>query len=219
VDLRHVASVLWPYRVALLTVALLGGLAGMFLSALIPPTFESEATLLVAADASGRPPSAYEDLLAAEILARTYAELGHTTPILLAALEQAGVTMEPAELAEVVVVEPVRNSALIRVVARAGSSVDAQRLTDAVASEVATLATGNEEGMQLVVFEPAEAQAEPVSPRVAVNAIVGAAAAIFGTAAIPLLLGRRQSPPAPQFTTSQEQAQRRRTVVTDRFKT
>lgn len=215
-DLRHAASVLWPRRLTLLTVALLGGLGGFIVSVLMPPTFESEATLLVA-DASGRPPSAYEDLLATEILARTYAELGHTTPILVAALDRAGVTLEPAELAEVIVVEPIRNSALIRVVARASSSRDAQRLTSAVASGVAELATGNEEGMQLVVVDPAEEPEEPVSPRVAVNVVVGTAAAILGAAAILLLVTRRSQQPAPQFTTFEEQARRRRSVGTDRF--
>jgi capsular polysaccharide biosynthesis protein len=218
VDLRRAASVLWPHRLTLVIVAVVGALGGIFVSSLMTPTFESEATLLVA-DASGRPPSAYEDLLASEILARTYAELGHTTPVLVDALDRAGVDIQPADLAERTIVEAIRNTALIRVVARADSAEDAHALATALATGVSDLASTDESGTRLVVVDPADEPTEPVSPRLPANAVVGAAAAVLATAAVILLVTRRKPEAEPEFSTFEEQAQRRRSVGSDHFTT
>jgi capsular polysaccharide biosynthesis protein len=215
-DLRHAASVLWPHRLVLLAAIVVGGLAGVFVSYYLPSTYESEATLLVA-DASGRPPSGYEDLLAAEILARTYAELGHSTPVLTAALDGASIVLEPADLAERMIVEPIRNTSLIRIVARGGTATEAHALASALATEVSSLATTNEDGMRLVVVDPAEEPSAAVAPRVSVNAVVGAVIAFLGTAAVILIVGRPEPAIAPQATTFEEA--RRRSVDSDRFPT
>lgn len=218
VDLRRAASVLWPHRLTLVIVAVLGAFAGYFVSSLMTPTYESEATLLVA-DASGRPPTAYEDLLASEILARTYAELGHTTPVLVDALDRAGVDLQPADLSDRTIVEPIRNTALIRVVARADSAEDAQALASALATGVTDLAPADESGTRLVVVDPADEPTDPVSPRSVVNAIVGAAVAFLVTAAVILLVTRRKPDLEPEFTTYEDQARRRRSVGSDHFTT
>ncbi len=188
-DLRYAASVLLPRWPILLVSAILAGTLAYFASGLLPQTFESQATLLVA-DQSGRPPAAYEDLLAAQILAGTYAELGRTTPILGAALERAGVNITIDEFEDVAIVESVGTSTLVAVTVRARSAQEARQLTDALATEVAALAPATVNGMQLSIVDPASEPDDPVSPRPMVNAALGAGVAMMLAAGVLLLAAR-----------------------------
>ena len=188
-DVRHAIGILWPRTPVLLAAAVLAGLVAYFASGLLPLTFESRARLLVG-QASGTPPSAYEELLAAQILASTYAELGSTTPLLQAAHEAAGVDIALQTFEESVRVEPVRNSPLVEVICEQRTADSASRMCNAVANEMALLSSGDGEQLSLVIIDPAEPAPSAVAPRPLTNALVAGLASMVIVGSLILLLDR-----------------------------
>ncbi len=188
-DVRYAIRILWPRFPVLLAAAVLAAAVAFFASGLLTPTFESRARLLVG-EASGIPPSVYEELLAAQILASTYAQLGAATPLLQAAHEAAGVDVPLRTFTDSVRVEPVRNSPIVEVICEFRTAEAAARMCNAVADEMAVVGSGDGEQLSLVIIDPAEPPPSAVAPRPLTNAVVAGLAAIAIVGGLILLLDR-----------------------------
>lgn len=189
-DVRYAIGVLWPRTPILLVAAILAGAVAFFGSGFLPPTYESRARLLVG-QASGIPPSAYEELLAAQILATTYAELGASTPVIEAALATSGVDVPLRVFEESVRVEPVRNSPLVEVVCEYRTADEAASMCNAMADEIAALGSGDSGQLSLVLIDPAEPGPSPVAPRPLTNGVAAGVGALALVGGLILLFDRR----------------------------
>jgi capsular polysaccharide biosynthesis protein len=189
-DVRYAIAVLWPRTPILLVAAVLAGAVAFVGSGFLPPTYESRARMLVG-QPSGIPPSAYEELLAAQILATTYAELGAATPVLEAALEASRVDVPLRVFEESVRVEPVRNSPLVEVICEYRSPEEAARMCNSMADEIAALSSGDEGQLSLVIIDPAEPGPSPVAPRPLTNGVAAGVAAVALVGGLILLFDRR----------------------------
>lgn len=185
-DVRHALAVLWPRAWILIASGLIAGATAFAATGFVAPTFESQATLLVG-QSSGAPPVVYEDLLAAQILANTYAELSTTTPILTAAREEAGLSIPIAELREQVRVEGARNSPLIVVTTTFPDPDDAARAANAIAEATASIGAGGSDSLHVSVVDPAEPATQPIAPRPFFTALAAAGFAFVVSAGIVLL--------------------------------
>jgi capsular polysaccharide biosynthesis protein len=165
---------------------MVAGVVALLASGFLPVTFESHATLIVG-QSSGAPPIVYEDLLAAQILANTYAALGTTTPVLTAARERSGISISIDELRGKVHVEAARNSPLVVVTAESPTALEAARVANAVARETAAIGANDGGSLQVSVVDPAEPAEQPVSPRPLMNAAVAGAIGVLASAAFVLL--------------------------------
>ena len=188
-DIRYAIRVLWPRTPVLIAAAILAAAVAFIGSGFLPPTYESRARLLVG-QASGIPPSAYEELLAAQILSTTYAELGSATPVLEAALAASGVDIPLRIFAESVRVEPVRNSPLVEVICEFRTAAEATSMCNAMAEEIAGLGSGESGELTLVIIDPAEPGPSPVAPRPLVNGVAAGVGALVLVGSLILLLDR-----------------------------
>src|SRR6478672_645179 len=83
--------------VALVGAIVFGAVAAL-VSMRLPKTYEAGTTLLIGRSSTGSDPG-YDDLLAAQLLAQTYAELATTRPILAAVASRLRLEQTPEELA------------------------------------------------------------------------------------------------------------------------
>jgi polysaccharide biosynthesis transport protein len=98
---------------------MLAALASYVVSSRLPRVYEGSVKLLVTPGQPGNSASNYNDVLAAERLTRTYAEVLRTKPIVDEAARAAGITLSYDKLLPLVAVTPVRDTQLIQVNARA----------------------------------------------------------------------------------------------------
>lgn len=181
VDVRYALEVLWPRAGILIASGIIAAVAALAGTSFLPPEFESHATLLVG-QSSGAPPVVYEDLLAAQILAETYASLSTTTPVLAAARERSGLSISVDELRDLVRVEALRNRPLIVITSTFRTGDEAARAANAVAQETAAIGASDSESLQVSVVDPAEPAAQPVSPRPLVNAAIAGGIGVVASA-------------------------------------
>jgi capsular exopolysaccharide synthesis family protein len=112
-ELRRYAAIIgrWLWLIVLCT--LLAGGTAFIVSRTSTPIYEASATLLIN-EARSPDVNDYTSILTSERLARTYAELLKTRPILEQVIERLGLSLEPTELAKDITVQPVRDTQLIR---------------------------------------------------------------------------------------------------------
>jgi capsular polysaccharide biosynthesis protein len=149
----------------IVVIAVLSGVVALVVSLVIPPTYESETTLLV-----GSPTSAdYEGILAAQLQAQTYAELATTKPVLDAAALKAGTTGD--EILEDVTVQTPRSTPFVTILARDADPARAAAIASAIADELIDYDSAvGETVFGLTVVDPALVPEEPATPRPLVNA-------------------------------------------------
>jgi len=150
--------------------AILAGIAAavvaFVISTRLPSTFEGRATMLVGS-ASGE----YTDLLAAQILTQTYAQLVVTEPVLEAALQDAGLAGQTEALELSVRGVPNRDSLTVSIVAEANDADAAATVANAIAAELARVGPSGDPtlddaretvraGMETMASEIAAARAE-----------------------------------------------------------
>ncbi len=104
----------------------LGAGGGLALSLLLPPVYESEATMLLNQATSLSGPQ-YTDLLAGDRLGKTYADLILRRDVLKATISELGLSMTPDELAAQASADQVRDTQLVVVRVR---NSDAQQAAD-----------------------------------------------------------------------------------------
>jgi non-specific protein-tyrosine kinase len=108
---------------------LLGALAGYGLSLALAPVYEAKATLLLNQAANPAGPQ-LNDLLAADRLGKTYADLILRRDILTLAIQELNLPLSPDELARNAEAAQVRDTQLIEVRVRAGSAPRAADLAN-----------------------------------------------------------------------------------------
>jgi capsular polysaccharide biosynthesis protein len=186
VDVGYALRVLLPRTWILIASGMVAAVAALLASGLLPLTFESHATLIVG-QSSGAPPIVYEDLLAAQILASTYAELSTTTPVLSAARARAGISISIDELRDHVRVEAVRNSPLVVVTTDFPTAEEAALVANAVAQQTAAIGGGDSDSLQISVVDPAQPAEQPIAPHPVMNAAVAGAIGVLASAVFVLL--------------------------------
>jgi capsular exopolysaccharide synthesis family protein len=134
VKLRRYAALVWKWLWLLALGALLGGGASYGVSRSLAPTYQASATLLVTQATTPAGPS-YNDLLGAERLARTYAQVLTSRPVLLGAAATLQLPASYEQLQQLVSVEIVRDTQLLIVSAQHTDPEVAARLANAVAAE------------------------------------------------------------------------------------
>jgi uncharacterized protein involved in exopolysaccharide biosynthesis len=87
-----------------IVVSIVFGAAAAIVTTLLPKSYEANTSLLIGISTTGSDPG-YQDLLASQLLAQTYAELASTRPIMLAVIEDLGLDQTPQQLAESLRVE------------------------------------------------------------------------------------------------------------------
>src|SRR6476620_3312234 len=101
----------------LIIVPVIGALAAFGLSKLATPTYEASLTLWVS-QASSAAGQQYNDILAAERLAKTYGALIIKRPVLQQTIDELGLKMTPDQLGDMVSVKMVRDTQLLEVSVR-----------------------------------------------------------------------------------------------------
>lgn len=129
------------WRVAL-CVAILSGLAATAVAAQLPPTYESRVQLL-----TGPTNTNFQTLRAAGELARTYAELAVTQPLLQGAADEVGIKGGTDRLRKTVKVSASTVSRLVTISARDEDPLLAARTATAVADQL--LALREADGVQV----------------------------------------------------------------------
>ncbi len=128
-ELRQYAAIIgrWLWLIVLCT--LLAGGTALVVSRNSTPIYEASATLLIN-EARSPDVNDYTSILTSERLARTYAELLKTRPVIEQVIERLGLPMEPAELAKDITVQPVRDTQLIRLTVESPSPELAARIAN-----------------------------------------------------------------------------------------
>ena len=160
--------------------ALIGAGSAYAVSQLMTPIYRATATLLV--NQTQIPGViAYNDVLTSERLTKTYRELITQRPVLEDVAERASPVITTAELASMVDVAVVPDTQLLRLSVQHEDPAVAQDLANAVAS--AFIANNGDDGLSrpgtVSIVEPAQAPADPVSPRTMLNAIIGGVAGLL----------------------------------------
>ena len=124
-----------PASVALVAAAVVvAGLTAYLVTSRVPARYEARATLLVGAAGGG-----YTDLLAAQILTQTYAQLATTKPVLTAGADRAGLRDLFEAGGVKVSATPSRESLIVTVVGEAADPEDAAAIANGVAAELETV--------------------------------------------------------------------------------
>lgn len=112
--------------------AVAGALAGFGTSTLLPDTYEASATMLVGSVDAGE--LAYDELLAAQLEAQTYAVLATANSTLQETILRTGLTVTPAALREDLAVEAPASSRFVRITVSGPSPWAAADIANAVAA-------------------------------------------------------------------------------------
>ncbi|MDQ3699361.1 MAG: polysaccharide biosynthesis tyrosine autokinase [Chloroflexota bacterium] len=97
------------------SITLLAGVGSYVYSSRLPRVYQGTAKLLVAPAQSGTGRETYNDLIAAERLARTYSEVLKTRPVVEAAAREVGLEVDYEAAVRLLDVRPVRDTQLIQV--------------------------------------------------------------------------------------------------------
>ncbi|NTW97699.1 MAG: polysaccharide biosynthesis tyrosine autokinase [Oscillochloris sp.] len=134
-EIRKYIRLLWRWWWVVLAVAGLAGAGAYVVGRRTTPVYEASITLLINQASSNKVNPTYNDLLTSEHMAKTYAELLRTQPVLDAVSAHLGLGMSPADLADQVRVSVIQNTLLILV---SVDDTDPQRAAD-IANEIATV--------------------------------------------------------------------------------
>ena len=115
--------------------ALVFGLAAAVVTAALPRTYEASATLLIGRSTAVSDP-AYQDLLASQLLAQTYAELATTRPILAAVATQLRLAESPDDLASSITAQASGVNPILRIRVRGSPPDRVADIANAVAQQL-----------------------------------------------------------------------------------
>ena len=112
--------------------AIVCGTVAAIITVLLPRTYEANTTLLIGRSTTGSDPG-YQDMLASQLLAQTYAELALTRPVLSAVATQLDLNQTPQQLAGSMSAQAAGVNPLVHITVR---GPDPDRVA-AIANEVA----------------------------------------------------------------------------------
>lgn len=114
-DLRQYIAILLHWAWLLLLATAVAGSIAYFLSSRQTPVYQATTRILIEEAPGAASQSNYNDILSSERRARTYAQLLTARPLLNAVVQKLALPMNAGDLAELVVVQSVRDTQLIRV--------------------------------------------------------------------------------------------------------
>lgn len=194
--LRSPLAGLRRHAVTTVAVLLVSGGAAWAVTALTPPTYESQAVVQLRAQTDGAAVSATEAASLAANEVATYAALATTQSVLDPAIRSSGVAIDTVDLAEQVQVAQVPLTNLITIDVQADGARDAAELASAIATTLVERAQtdstvgGGSLLSGAVVTDPVVPD-EPASPRLLLNLAVGLA---VGLAVAGAVVAVRESP-------------------------
>jgi non-specific protein-tyrosine kinase len=148
VELRYLFNLARRWLGWVLLGGLLGALAGYGLSLALAPVYEAKATLLLNQAANPAGPQ-LNDLLAADRLGKTYADLLLRRDVLAQAIQELNLPLAPDELMRNAEAAPVRDTQLVEVLVRDGSAARAADLANRICTVfVARLAETNRQACE-----------------------------------------------------------------------
>jgi receptor protein-tyrosine kinase len=165
--------------------------AGYVVTRQLPPVYEARATLLVSVSASPGIPS-YNDTMLSQQLVKTYSQMAAQPVVLEKVVQRLGLSESVEQLATRVSVQPVRDTQLFTILAKAADPTQARDVANATASlfidqESQRLAqSGAANAMSIV--QPALQPSEPFEPRLWVNVTLAALLGILLAVGAVLLL-------------------------------
>jgi non-specific protein-tyrosine kinase len=131
VEVRYIINLARRWLGWVLLGGLLGALAGYGLSLALAPVYEAKATLLLNQAANPAGPQ-LNDLLAADRLGKTYADLILRRDVLAQAIQELNLAVSPDELARNAEAAQVRDTQLVEVLVRDGSAARAADLANRI---------------------------------------------------------------------------------------
>ena len=112
-EIRQYATLIRKWGWLIIVLTLVAGAAAYFVSKSSTPVYQASATLMVNQAANPTTVTGYSDILTSERLARTYANLLVSRPVIDETAERLGVS--PKLLADVITVIPVRDTQLLQI--------------------------------------------------------------------------------------------------------
>ena len=172
---RFAAAVRDSWRL-IISCAFAAGAIALLVSAWMPRQYNAEARVLVG---SLTDPN-YDQILAYQQLAQTYAQLATTTPVLIRVRDDLGLRDDVKHLAARVDARTALGQSTVRVIASASTAAAAAQLANAVAAEVARMAqpAAGQPSLATIV-QPAVPPDSPSAPLVLLNSLI---AAVLGLA-------------------------------------
>jgi succinoglycan biosynthesis transport protein ExoP len=177
-ELKRYVFLIWKWAWLIALCSLLAGGIALIASLLMTPVYEASSTLRIGSGGA-QGTSDYNDLLAGQRLAQTYARLLTKTPVLEGVLDSLGLSMTTTELKKAVKIQTVQNTELIEIAVEHTSPLVAQAIANEIprifveqdraleASRYATLKAGLEEKMAGLEEQIRQVQAAIASKRAA----------------------------------------------------
>jgi non-specific protein-tyrosine kinase len=135
-DLRHQLAFLRSALPLIVIGTLVGALAAYLVSSVLPPTYQSDTTLLVGQAANPGTAADYNQLLISQRLSQTYAQLVTLPEIASGVIKKLNLSMTPEELLKHVHADAALDSTLLTVTAEAGSADEAAKIANAFVAEL-----------------------------------------------------------------------------------
>ncbi len=134
-DVRDILSLARAWIVVIIATVALSAGAAFIVSSRSTPTYEADTTLLVGPKLTSAT-IAYTDLLIAQTLAQTYAEVATTRPVLAAAAQAADVEGGADALVDTVTARTPPSSTFVIITAQASTAAQAAAIANAVSAEL-----------------------------------------------------------------------------------
>ncbi|HRY10476.1 MAG: polysaccharide biosynthesis tyrosine autokinase [Actinobacteria bacterium] len=172
-----------------LAATLVGGLLALGASLLMTPIYQSQAQMFVSVKSAGQVNDAYSGGLFVQQRVKSYVDVVDSPAVLDPVIEDLGLDTTNVELAEQVSAQTPPNTVLLNVTVTDPSSKQATDIANAVAAsyaaeikrlEGASPQTGKKAGatpqvpVEVSIIKPARPALSPVSPRTALNVVLGA---------------------------------------------
>ncbi len=184
-DLSGYLAIVRRWWWTLIVAAWIAGLTGWLVASTIPPTYESQAKVLV-----GPLNTDTDTLRASGLLVQTYAQYVSTREVLASAIQEVGLDLSPAELAASMRVTANDVTRILTIRVQAEDPEQAATLANTIATELEQLTSSGlsrPEGLTQII-EFAEPSLEPVAPQVSLIVMLAAFAGIVVAVVVILLL-------------------------------
>jgi succinoglycan biosynthesis transport protein ExoP len=181
-DLRIMLRAIWAKALWIAAGVFLAGTLGFVISNILPKTYEAEARLVVEAGL-GLSGSSSDDVLNAPRVGQTYAALATTRPVLLEVIARAGLTNDPDQLLDRLLVTAGIETPIISIVMSDGDPIVAAATANAMAAVLVEMATdrsvvGAPPTELLKLIEPATPPTDFSAPRPLFNTLLSATAVL-----------------------------------------
>lgn len=127
---KQTMGLMWRWLWLIVFCTATGGAAGYTISKRMPPVFEASTTVYINQARLNGLAQDYNEVLTAERVARTYAELMVKRPVLNAVIATLGLPLQAQDLARQIQVTPIRDTQLIKVVVEASNPDLAARISN-----------------------------------------------------------------------------------------